>query len=130
MNQISNEKKLQTTLQIPISKVEIHNSYAELYSDGQKIGSVPITQVGSTIVFDTGEQSIANLKWGIVFNKYRDKFATLAKSRTPEVELEVVPAMYGHIYVRNTDGRVVGYYKCVYDGADWNIFPAIGHLTA
>jgi len=101
MNQKSNKEKLWETLLVPISKVEIHHSYAGLYSEGQKIASIPISSVGSTIVFDTGEQSINNLKWALVFNKYREKFTTLAQVQIPDSEIVVVAAMFGHIYVRN-----------------------------
>ena len=124
MIEISNEAKLQTTLQIPVSKVELQSTYAVLFSDGVNIGTVPITPVGSIIVFDTAEQNINNLKWTTIFNKYKDKFNILANAKIPDSELVVVPATFGHIYVRNDEGKVVAYYKCVYDGADWDIYSA------
>jgi hypothetical protein len=123
MAQTADIENLQIILQVPISNINYQQGCADIYSDGTKIGTLFTYRLATVTTFDTAQSEVNKLNWMTIFQKYKEEFTTLVAKELPDQELLIVPATFGHIYVKDrktTD--LLGYYKCTFLKSGWQVF--------
>ena len=116
----NNKTKLEGTLRIPLSKVEIKGSYADIYSDGIHIGTLPVFTAASILHFDTNEWSLKNLKWENVYFKHRDEINAQVFLQFENIKYEAITmGPFRRLYVDLGDKKIG--LQCAYDNGQWTV---------
>ncbi len=124
---ISNEiKKVQEKIKLPVSSISLSAAYVEIFSDKISIGTLPITRTpGDIIIYDTDERNLLRLNWNIVYERYREKFRELIMREMKNSAIEMTPATFRKIYLKDSSKKIIGFFECYFEDGEWRCAPSV-----
>lgn len=115
--------KLETALKIPVHNNVDFYTYAEVLYDNQNLGKVYITNAPLNRIIDTSPEVVNKLRWDVVYLDNQELLDGLVVDNFPEYDnLKITIGTFRHLYVKDSDGILLGSAECQYSDEEWSVW--------
>lgn len=121
MNELGN--LLSRRLKIPVDSGINFGTFAEVKYNEQNLGTVQIIQAPGNLIVDDSPESVSNLRWEFIYHENRELLNRLVAKQFNELteSLVITNALFRKLYVRNTNGDMLGSVICTYENEEWHV---------
>lgn len=114
---------LSSTLKIPVDRGIDYGTFAEVLYQDKNLGTVAITHTPGNIIVDTHPNSVANLRWNVVYFDNQSEINNLIADhfKTTVDNLAITTGTFRQLYVRNAQNDVLGKVTASFVDTRWRI---------
>lgn len=114
---------LSKVLKIPVDRGIDYGTFAEVLYQDKNLGTVAITHTSGNLIVDTHPNSVANLRWSVVYFDNQSEINNLiaAHYNTNVDDLAITIGTFRQLYIRNAQNDLLGKVTASFVDTRWRI---------